>query len=40
VPLLPIRLFGDPVLRQRAAEVTEFDDDLRRLAQDMLLTLQ
>jgi len=39
VPLLPIRLFGDPVLRQRAVEVTEFDDDLRRLADDMLLTL-
>ena len=39
MPLLPIRLFGDPVLRQRAVEVTEFDDDLRRLADDMLLTL-
>lgn len=40
MPLLPIRLFGDPVLRQRAAEVTEFDDGLRRLADDMLLTLR
>jgi peptide deformylase len=39
VPLLPIRLFGDPVLRQRAAEVIAFDDDLRRLADDMMLTL-
>jgi peptide deformylase len=33
---LGIRLFGDPVLRQKAREVTEFDDRLRRLADDML----
>ena len=31
----PIRLFGDPVLRQRAAEVTDFDKELRRLVQDL-----
>lgn len=37
---LPIRLFGDPVLRQRANEVTEFDDKLRRLADDMLETMR
>ena len=37
--ILPIRLFGDPVLRERAAEVTEFDEGLRRLADDMLDTM-
>ncbi|HUG86225.1 MAG TPA: peptide deformylase [Euzebya sp.] len=37
---LPIRIFGDPVLRQRAHEVTEFDDRLRRLADDMLETMR
>ena len=31
----PIRLFGDPVLRQRAAEVTTFDKELRRLVKDL-----
>ena len=38
--VLPIRIFGDPVLRQRAAEVTDFDDGLRRLADDMLETMR
>ncbi len=38
--LLPIRIFGDPVLRQRAHEVTDFDDALRRLADDMLETMR
>ena len=38
--LLPIRLFGDPVLRQRAAHVEDFDDRLRRLAADMLETMR
>ena len=38
--LLPIRIFGDPVLRQRAVEVTDFDDALRRLADDMLETMR
>jgi peptide deformylase len=38
--LLPIRIFGDPVLRQRAAEVTEFDERLARLADDMLATMR
>jgi peptide deformylase len=40
VPVLPIRIFGDPVLRERAAEVTDFDDALRRLADDMLETMR
>ena len=39
--VLPIRIFGqDPVLRQRAFEVTEFDDALRRLGEDMLETMR
>lgn len=35
----PIRLFGDPVLTTPAAEVTEFGATLRRLADDMLETM-
>lgn len=31
----PIRLFGDPVLRARAEDVTSFDADLRRLVTDL-----
>ena len=38
--VLPIRIFGDPVLREKAAEVTTFDDALRRLADDMLETMR
>jgi peptide deformylase len=34
-----IRLFGDPVLRQRASEVTDVDGALIRLAADMVDTL-
>lgn len=37
--VLDIRLFGDPVLRQQANEVTDFDDRLRRLAADMTETM-
>ena len=37
---LPIRIFGDPVLRERAFEVTEFDAALRRLGDDMLETMR
>ena len=35
----PIRLFGDPVLRSRAAEVTTFDRELQRLVQDLTDTM-
>ncbi len=35
----PIRLFGDPVLRQRALEVEHFDADLRRLVTDLTDTM-
>ena len=34
-----IRIFGDPVLRQRAAEVTEIDGRLAQLADDMVQTM-
>jgi peptide deformylase len=35
----PIRLFGDPVLREAAAPVTDFDKELRTLVQDLLDTM-
>jgi peptide deformylase len=34
-----IRIFGDPVLTQRAAEVTEIDGSLARLVDDMVETM-
>ena len=37
--LLPIRIYPDPVLRTKCAPVTEFDDRLRRLAEDMVQTM-
>ncbi|HSG80512.1 MAG TPA: peptide deformylase [Acidimicrobiia bacterium] len=37
--ILPIRTFGDPVLRTPCAPVTEIDDDIRRLVDDMLETM-
>jgi peptide deformylase len=38
--LLPIRIFGDPVLRERARPVERFDGALRRLAADMIETMK
>jgi len=38
--LLPIRLYGDPILRQTARPVEEVDEDLRALAQDMGETMR
>lgn len=38
--VLPILQFPDPRLRQPAVPVTVFDDDLRRLAADMLDTMR
>lgn len=35
----PIRTFGDPVLKQRCADITEIDESVRRLADDMLETM-
>lgn len=37
--IFPIRVYPDPVLRSEAAPVEVFDDDLRRLADDMLETM-
>ena len=39
MPPYDIRLFGDPVLKQRAAEVTELDGRLSRLVEDMTVTM-
>ena len=35
----PIRLFGDPVLRTKAAPVVDFDAELRRLVKDLTDTM-
>lgn len=37
--MLEIRTLGDPVLRKRAEEVPEIDDDLRRLVDEMFETM-
>jgi peptide deformylase len=39
VPTYTIRLYGDPVLKQPAAEVTDIDGKLARLADDMIDTM-
>lgn len=36
----PIRIYGDPMLRQKAAEVTAFDDSLRALVADLYDTMK
>ena len=36
---LPLRYYGDPVLKRRATPVATVDDRLRRLAQDMIETM-
>ncbi|MGQ0465906.1 MAG: peptide deformylase [Sporichthyaceae bacterium] len=40
MPVQPIRLFGDPVLRTPAATVTEFDKELRILVEDLTDTMR
>ncbi|MBA2464702.1 MAG: peptide deformylase [Nocardioidaceae bacterium] len=37
--VLPIRLFGDPVLRSPAVAVTDFDRELQRLVADLTETM-
>ena len=37
--MMKIRIIGDEVLRQVAAEITEFDDNLARLGKDMIDTM-
>src|SRR3954447_14973444 len=39
MPPYNIRIFGDPVLKQKAAEITDVDGNLVRLADDMIVTL-
>ena len=39
MPVQPIRLFGDPVLRTPAVPVTDFDKELRRLVADLADTM-
>ena len=39
MPIQPIRLFGDPVLRTPAQAVTEFDKELRILVRDLEETM-
>jgi peptide deformylase len=38
--ILPIKIYGDPVLRKRAKKVTKINADVRKLAFDMLKTLK
>ena len=40
MPIQPIRLFGDPVLRKPAVEVVDFDKELRRLVADLTDTMR
>jgi peptide deformylase len=39
VAVQPIRLFGDPVLRQSAVEVDDFDREVRQLVNDLTDTM-
>jgi peptide deformylase len=39
VSVRPVRIYGDPVLRERAREVTSVDDTLRQLVADMRETM-
>jgi peptide deformylase len=38
--VLPIRIYGDSVLRRRAKEITLVDEKVRKLASEMLTTLK
>lgn len=40
MPVRPIRIYGDPVLRAKAADVTAFDDSLRALVADLFETMK
>lgn len=39
MPVRPLRLFGDPVLRSRAEEVVDFDKELANLVNDLQDTM-
>ncbi|MGA2529116.1 MAG: peptide deformylase [Acidimicrobiales bacterium] len=38
--IFPIRVFGDPVLRQRAAEIDDIDGRIVRLSEEMVETMR
>lgn len=38
--ILPIRIFGDPILRQRAPEIESDSEELQQLIDDMIETMQ
>ena len=38
--IFPIRVFGDPVLRQRASEIEEIDGRIVRLSEEMIETMR
>lgn len=38
--VFPMRTFGDPVLKQRAAEVTRVDEEVQKLIKDMIDTMR
>jgi peptide deformylase len=38
--ILHIKIYGDPVLRKQAKEITKVDESIRKLASDMLKTLK
>jgi len=40
VTLLPIHLLGSPILRERAAEIPEVTNDIRRLVDDLFATMR
>ncbi len=40
VAILPIKIYGDAVLRKRAIKITKVDESVRKLASDMLRTLK
>lgn len=40
MPIFPIRLFGDPVLRQKAPSVPIVDESVRKLIRDMRDTME
>jgi peptide deformylase len=39
VAIRPIRIYGDPVLREKAEPIEDIDDGVREIARDMLETL-
>jgi peptide deformylase len=40
MPVLPIRKYGDPVLRRRAKEISRVDERIKKIASQMLETLK